>query len=207
MIKMSKKSEYVRLLEETKLLFLIYADFESILVPEGNGKQNRDESYTNKYQKHFACSYCYKLVYADDKFSKPFKSCLGKDAVYNFINSMVEENKYCSDLMKKHFNRELVMTKNDKDFENFTKFWICDNVYVEGDFKIHCHLTGNYRGCAHGDCNTKVKSNNKIPVIFHKLKNYNPHLIMQELDNFNFKINIIPNGLEKYMRALTSIIS
>ena len=38
---------------------------------------------------------------------------LGKDAVYNFINNMVEESKYCSDVMKKHFNKELVMTKED----------------------------------------------------------------------------------------------
>ena len=35
--------------------FIIYADFESILVPEDNGKQNPKESYTNKYQKHIAC--------------------------------------------------------------------------------------------------------------------------------------------------------
>ena len=38
---------------------------------------------------------------------------LGKDAVYNFINNMVEESKYCSDVMKKHVNKELVMTKED----------------------------------------------------------------------------------------------
>ena len=30
---------------------MIYADFEYTLVPENNGKQNRDESYTNKYKK------------------------------------------------------------------------------------------------------------------------------------------------------------
>ena len=30
---------------------MIYADFESILVLEDNGKQNLEESYTNKYQK------------------------------------------------------------------------------------------------------------------------------------------------------------
>ena len=29
---------------------MIYIDFESILVPENNGKQNPGESYTNKYQ-------------------------------------------------------------------------------------------------------------------------------------------------------------
>ena len=30
-----------------KSAFKIYADFESILVPEDNGKQNPNESYTN----------------------------------------------------------------------------------------------------------------------------------------------------------------
>ena len=32
-----------------KSLFIIYADFESILVPEDNGKQNLEEPYTKKY--------------------------------------------------------------------------------------------------------------------------------------------------------------
>ena len=53
---------------------MIYADFESILMPEDNGKQNPKESYTNKYQKHIACSYGYKLVSVGDKFSKSFKT-------------------------------------------------------------------------------------------------------------------------------------
>ena len=59
---------------------MIYADFESILVPEDNEKQNPNESYNNKHQKHAACSYGYKLLCVDDKFSKPFKSYLGKDS-------------------------------------------------------------------------------------------------------------------------------
>ena len=41
---------------------MIYADFESILVPEDNLNQNPNEFYTNKYQKHVACGYSYKLV-------------------------------------------------------------------------------------------------------------------------------------------------
>ena len=53
---------------------MIYADFERVLVPKDNGKQNSDESYTNNYSKHVACCYGYKLVCADDKFSKPFKA-------------------------------------------------------------------------------------------------------------------------------------
>ena len=57
------------------------------MVPEDNGKQNSDETYTSKFQKYVACSYGYKLVYVDDKFSKPFKVYLDDDAVYSFINS------------------------------------------------------------------------------------------------------------------------
>ena len=60
---MPEKGEYA------KSLFIIYADFECILLSEDNEKQNTEESCTNKYQKHIACSYGYKLVLVDDKFS------------------------------------------------------------------------------------------------------------------------------------------
>ena len=66
------------------------------------------KSYTNKYQNHVASSCGYKLVCVDDKFSKFFKSYLRENAVYNFISSMTKESKYCSDVMKNHFNKEIV---------------------------------------------------------------------------------------------------
>ena len=121
-------------------------------MPENNGKRNPEETYTNKYQKQIACSYGYKLVCVDDKFSKPFKSYLGKDTVYNFINIMIEESKYCSDVIKKHFNKELVMTKKDNEsFKNSTKCWIYDNDYIDNNVKVrdHCHITGKSRCSAH----------------------------------------------------------
>ena len=52
------------------------------------------DSYTSKYQEHVACSHGCKLICGDDKFSKPFKSYLGEDAVCNFINNTVKESKY-----------------------------------------------------------------------------------------------------------------
>ena len=115
---------------------------------------------------------------------------------------MIDESKHCSDVMKKHFNKELVMTKEDnEDFESSTKFWICDKDYIDAYVKLrdYCHITEKYRGSAHSDCNINVKLNHKIPVVFHNLENYNSHLIMQELGKFNLKINVMPNGLEKYM--------
>ena len=69
----------------SKILKVCFADFESILIPEDNGKQNLEESYTNKCQKHVAQMYGQILACVDDKFSKPFKSYLGEDAVCNLF--------------------------------------------------------------------------------------------------------------------------
>ena len=44
-----------------------------------------------------------RLVTLLSKFSYPFKSYLVEDAVYNFVNCMIEENKYCTDYNEKTF--------------------------------------------------------------------------------------------------------
>ena len=91
-------------------------------------------------------------------------------------------------MMKKYCNEELVMDKEDnEDLENSTKCWICDNDYINNDIKVrdHCHISRKHRRSAHKDCNINLKLNWKIPVVFHILKNCDPHLIMQKLDIFN----------------------
>ena len=48
----------------------------------------------------------------------------------------------------------------------------------------HCHITGKYRGSAHQECNLQLRVNPeevKIPVIFHNLRGYDSHFIMQEI--------------------------
>ena len=160
------------------------------------------ESYTNKYKNHIVWSYGYKLACVDDRFSRPFKTYLGKDVVYNFINSIKEESKYCKEVIKKHFNKKLLITKEDNEyFENSTKCWICNNHYVDNDVKVrdHCHITGKYRGSAHRDCNINLNLNKKVPVVFYNLKNCDSNLIMQEPDKFNLKINVILNEFKKYV--------
>ena len=92
---------------------------------------------------------------------------------------MIKESKYWSD--KKHFNKELGMTKEDnEDFKNSTKFLMCDNDYFNNGVKVrsHCHITGKYRGSAHRNCNINLKLNQKFSVVFHNLKNYDSHVIM-----------------------------
>ena len=107
---MPKKATYVKFKNyerKLKSLFIIYVDFESIFVPENNGNQNPEESYTSKHQKHIACSYSYKLVCVDDKFSQLFKTYSGKDSGYSFINSVIKESKYSTKVIKKILTKEL----------------------------------------------------------------------------------------------------
>ena len=62
--------------------------------------------------------------------------------------------------------------------------------------------TGKFRGSAHRDCNINFQLTKKILVIFHNLKGYESHLISSELHKFNLKVDVIPNGLEKYWHSL-----
>ena len=50
-IQMPKKGEYVKFKifqRKIKSQYMTCVDFESVLIPEHNGKQNLEESYTNK---------------------------------------------------------------------------------------------------------------------------------------------------------------
>ena len=79
--------------------------------------------------------------------------------------------------------------------------WICGKLIDHDDEKVrdHCHVTGKFRGAAHRSCNINFQLTKKVPVIFHNLRGYNSHLIFCELDKFDVKIDVTPNGLEKYM--------
>ena len=97
---------------------------------------------------------------------------------------MIEESKYCSEVMKKRFNKELVMTKEDKeDFKNSAECWISDNDYNDHTVKIRrcCHITRKCTDSARRNYNINLKLSLKFTVVFHNLKNYDSHPIVQEL--------------------------
>ena len=60
-------------------------------------------------------------------------------------------------------------------------------------------MTGKFRGAAHWSCNINPQLTKNIAVIFHNFRGYNSHLFFRELDKFDVKITVIPNGLERYM--------
>ena len=135
-------------------MFKIYADFESFLKGvRSSGKNNT--SYTGKYQGHVSCSFAYKVVCIDDRFREKKFLYRGENAVYRFIEAILEEINYCKKIIKNHFNKNLVMSAEDEErFQLSNTCWICDKLFDAGDDKVkyHCHVTGKYRGSAHWSC-------------------------------------------------------
>ena len=222
-INMPEKGDKVYFKNHHKQLpvpFVIYADFEAITEKIHGCQPNNEKSYTEAYQKHTDCGYGYKVVCCyDDKYSKPVQIHRGENAVYKFMGNMLEEVNWCKSKMKKHFNKPLKMTvENEMDFKKAIKCHICNQPYTTEDIRVrdHCHITGKFRGSTHQDCNLKLQikpETIKIPVIFHNLRGYDSHFIMQEIgkiakehtytnkkgEKVEMNINCIPNNMEKYM--------
>ena len=182
--------------------FKIYADFECLLKGVDCGVNNDCFSYTSKYKDHVSCSFAYKLVCVDNKFSKDVVLYKRKNAVLKFIMCVLKEYDYCKGVIKKYFNKNLVMTaEQNKKFERSNICWICGKLIEICDEKVrdHCHITSKYRIAAHWSCYINLKISKKLPLIFYNLKRYDSHLISKELSKFNCKISVIPDGLEKDM--------
>ena len=114
---------------------------------------------------------------------------------------VLKEYEYCN-IIKRYFNKNLIMTAEEEEiFQLSNKCWICDKLFDLVDEKVrdHCHISGKFRGAAHFSCNANLKITKKVPVIFRHLRGYDSHLIIREISNFNVKVDVIPNGLEKYM--------
>ena len=126
---------------------------------------------------------------------------------------------YCKSVIKKRFNKPLIMTENDEMcFKLMNKCHVCEKEYTDKDVRVrdHCHVTEKFRGSAHQECNLKLRikpEDIKIPVIFRNLRGYDSHFIMQQIGEIAenhackdkkgkerpLKINAIPNNIGKYM--------
>ena len=188
-------------------------------------KKDKDrKSYTEAYQTHEDCGYGSKVVCCyRERHSKPIKTYRGENAVYKFVEKMLEEVEYCKTVVKKRFNKPLVMTDDDEQC-----FRTMDGCHICGDKDVcirdHCHITGKFRRSTHQECNLKLRikpEDIEIPIIFHNLRGYGSHFIMQQIGEIakkhaytnkkgekqDLNINAIPNNMKKYMAFMLGITS
>ena len=70
--------------------------------------------YSKKHQDHIPCSFAYKLICVDDKFTKPVVVFRDENAAYKFIKAILKEYQYCKKVMKKHY-KKMIMSKEEEE--------------------------------------------------------------------------------------------
>ena len=86
-----------------------------------------------KYQDHVPCNFAYKLICVDDEFTKSIVVFRGENAAYKFIEVILKEFEYCKKVMKKRFNKNLIMSeKEEEQFQLGNICCICEKL-IEDD--------------------------------------------------------------------------
>ena len=57
-------------------------------------------------------------------------------------------------VMKKHFNKNLIITEEEDQYQSSNTCWICRKLIDHEDEKVkdHCHVTGRFKSTAHWSC-------------------------------------------------------
>ncbi|GBL96873.1 hypothetical protein AVEN_118984-1, partial [Araneus ventricosus] len=178
-IKMPEKGEnfikFQNVHYQNPLPYIIYADFESLIVKEVHTSGN-----TEIIARHEACGYAYVIIGPDGRGVKPIAIYRGENAVKHFMENMTPQD--------------------ELDFRSATHCSICRKALKGDRVRDHDHQTGIYRAALHSSCNLKFRLSKKIPVVFHNLKNYDGHLIMQEIGKLkDYEISVVPTTMEKYV--------
>ena len=125
--------EFENVFTQIPVPFKIHADFECNL----RAVESYEDSYTKQYQDHLPSSFAYKVVWIDDRFTKPIVVYRGKNAAYEFIKAILKEYMYFKKVMNKHFNKKLIMSEEKEHlFQQSNSCWICKN--DEEKERDHC---------------------------------------------------------------------
>ena len=67
-----------------------------------------------------------------------------KIAFYRFIEAILNEYDYCKKIIKRNFNKNLIMSAEEETFQLSSGCLICNKLFDVGDDKVrdHCHVTG-----------------------------------------------------------------
>ena len=179
--------------------FVIYADFEALVRPIDTCQPEENSSFIQNIALHDACGYAYIIIDENGKSIKPPSVYRGSDAVVHFLKAILEEKEMLAEKLIEI--KTINMTPEDElNFLEAKKCHVCKKDLGADRVRDHSHLSGNFRGAAHRLCNIKYKTPKKIPIIFHNLKRYDAHFIMQSVGALDdHEIKVIANNMENYI--------
>ena len=191
--------------------FMMYADFESILIPMQDLSPlapDPNKPYTMKVNQHMPSGWCVYSKFAYVKWGQslygdvkdPFTIYRGKDCIEKFCNHIRQEAKRLYHMLPEK-PMDPLTNRQWKSYNKLSKCHICYKPFNPKDPKVrdHCHYTGRYREPAHRNCNLRCRIPSYIPVIFHNLSGYDAYLFIKELGKGSSDIGMIAKNKEDYI--------
>ena len=135
--------EFENHIRSQKMPFAIYADFESLVEPISGCQPNPEKCFTNQFQKHKPCGFCYHIKCSfDENLSRTvtyrMKNEAPEDISQIFVEMIEDDVTRIQNIPKK----PLIMQQNDwEDFKNSTKCWICQKEFEENEKKSETIVT------------------------------------------------------------------
>ena len=190
--------------------FVVYADFEAFTEGISTCSPNDDKSYTNQYQKHKPCSFSYYIkCFNGELFPPQLRHYTIKERGENVGKVFVEnlESDIREIYRKFKFKKNMIQLTEEEsnDYLTATVCHICESPLNNDKVRDHCHLTGEYRGAAHNQCNLNFKLPKFYPVIFHNLSGYDTHMFIKDLAETPGEINCISKTEENYISVSKTI--
>ena len=171
---------------QVKTPWFIVADFESTLVP------STKEGIINH---HIANSYFMYAVCSEDlgpevdwtKLRMLHRPTDTSDKVIaQFVIDVCEMRDYIKELNLRH-DKPKWTAKQKRERDVATECYLCKCALQDKRVIEHCHLTGKIRGIACVKCNANLRVTGRgyqIPVLFHNLKGYDSHLILEQAHRY-----------------------
>jgi hypothetical protein len=191
--------KFTEIAKQLRVPFVIYADFETYVKPIQTCDLDPNSSHTSNISEFEPCGFAYHIVSTDRRYTKPPTVYRGNDIVETFMIQLLEEEERIIDLLRRIEPMQINSSIEDS-FHRASHCHLCGLEFEKKYDKVrnHDHITGEFFGAAHRNCNLQFKQAEFIPVILHNLRGFDAHLIMQRLGKFKKKrINVIANTNER----------
>ena len=173
---------------KSRLLVVIYADFESMNKKLSMSSPSDSRSYSNCISKQevFSCGIYIKSDYNNLIIPK-YHTYTGIDAAEKFVEDIIRIYNNISNKLNNYSKarQRVKLTKlQQQEFDEATQCYICKREFDKDITKIreHNHFNGVYREAACQSCNTNEgKASKKILVFFHNGSGYDFYFITTEL--------------------------
>ena len=184
------------LAKELHVPYIVYADFECYATKIDSCCPDPSQSYTERLTHHVPSGFAYKIVGLDEA-PVVYR---GDNVADTFVDHMMQVEDFLREQLKTENAAPLDMSEGDKErFQRSTHCHICSKALNGDQVRDHCHITGEFRGAAHKNCNVNLRLRKRIPVVFHNLRGYDAHIIMQAIGKTDRRLECIPNNMEKYI--------